>query len=419
MNTYAFLLGTHPTLSLAELMSFLDNQKIPHEGMVLFDSIVVIDIKKTPEEIAKLQGELGGIIKTFIIIKKFSGKIFEIEKILTPEVLLKQFFAQKNKKINFGISVYSDPDPSYAELNWLTNFAHNIKRRLKDEYSIRYVEDRGWHLSSVQVERNRLIDTGAEVALIRNGHDFYLGKTLTVQDYKSYSQRDWDKPSPDAKSGMLPPKLAQMMINLTRDKKTKTIYDPFCGSGIVLQEAMMLGLKVYGSDISSEAIKNTISNLEWLAKLKKIAAGKIDLRVKEADATKNDWGVLDSAEVVVVAEPYLGPALRMAPFAPQAQTILKELSTLYLGFFRNLNEHFPHIKKVGVVFPVIRSRDGLKYLNILDEVADSGYTRKVILPPEATKKDSGISPRGGFLYSRPDQLVLREIFVFERTNSNR
>ncbi|OGB74867.1 hypothetical protein A2810_00455 [candidate division Kazan bacterium RIFCSPHIGHO2_01_FULL_49_10] len=414
MQTYAFLLGTHPTLSLAELMSFLINQKITHNDPVLFDSIVVIEIKKTPEEVAQLQSELGGIIKTFSIIKQFSGKIFEVEKILTPEILLKQFFAQKNQKINFGISVYSDPDPTYAELNWLTNFAHNIKRRLKDEYSIRYVEDRGWHLSSVQVERNRLIDTGAEIALIRNGHDFYLGKTLTVQDYKSYSERDWDKPSPDAKSGMLPPKLAQMMINLTRDKRTKTIYDPFCGSGIVLQEAMMLGLKVYGSDISPEAVKNTISNLEWLAKLKKIAAGKIGLRVKVADATQNDWKTLDSPDTVIVAEPYLGPALRMAPFAPQAQTILNELTKLYLGFFRNLNQHFPHIKRVGVVFPVIRSRDGLKYLNILDEVASLGYTRKLILPAEIIKKDAGVSPRGGFLYSRPDQLVLREIFVFEK-----
>ncbi|MFA5270567.1 MAG: hypothetical protein WC400_03110, partial [Patescibacteria group bacterium] len=162
------------------------------------------------------------------------------------------------------------------------------------------------------------------------------------------------------------------------------------------------------------AVKNTINNLEWLAKLKKISAGKISAHIKTADATSIDWKVLDNSEVVVVAEPYLGPPLRMAPFAPQAQTILKELSELYLRFFQNLNSHFPHIKKVGIVFPVIRSRDGLKYLNILDEVAATGYTRKVILPPEVTKKDAGVSPRGGFLYSRPDQLVLREIFVFER-----
>jgi len=414
MQTYAFLLGTHPILSLAELMSFLDNQKINHNDPIVFDSIVIIDIKKTPDEIAKLQNELGGIIKTFAIINQFSGKIFEIEKILTPEALLKDFFNQKSKKINFGISVYSDPDPTYAELNWLTNFAHGIKKKLKDEYSIRYVEDRGWHLSSVQVERNRLIDTGAEIALIRNGHDFYLGKTLTVQDYKSYSQRDWDKPSPDAKSGMLPPKLAQMMVNLTRDKKTEIVYDPFCGSGIVLQEAMMLGLKAYGSDISPEAVKNTISNLEWLAKLKKLSTGKISAHIKQADATDIKWDGVNQPETVIVAEPYLGPPLRMPPFAPQAQTILKELSGLYLGFFKNLELNFPQVKRVGLVFPVIRSRDGLKYLNILDEVAAAGYIRKVILPPEVTKKDAGVSPRGGFLYSRPDQLVLREIFVFER-----
>lgn len=414
MNTYAFLLGAHPIISLAELLSFLINQKIIHSDYLWLGTIVIIKIKKPADEVARLQNELGGIIKIFLIKEEFKGKIFRLAEKLSPEKLLKEFFAQNKKKINFGISVYADPELSYTELNWLKNYAHNIKRQLKNKYSIRYVEDQSWSLSSVQVERNRLIDTGAEITLIRNKDNYYIGKTLTVQDYRSYSQRDWDKPSPDAKSGMLPPKLAQMMINLARRPKTKNIYDPFCGSGVVLQEALLLDLKILGSDISPEAIKNTIDNLEWFIKLKKLPSCKLTLCLKEADATKFKWTKADKLETVIVTEPYLGPPLKAPLFPHQAKDIIAKLTDLYVRFFSNLKKNFKHIKTISIVFPVLKTREGLKYLNILDEIAKLGYKQKSVLPAEIAQKDPGISHRGGFLYSRPDQFILREIFIFEK-----
>ena len=414
MTKYAFLFGNHPTLSLAELLSFLENHKIPYGKYQLLHDILVIDIQRSPGSIARLQNQLGGIIKIFIIKEEFRGKVFELEKILTPEKLIKEFFAQKDRKINFGISVYSEPDPTYAELNWLNNFAYNIKRKLKDTYSIRYIEDRSMRLSSVQVERNQLIDTGAEITLIRDGNNYYVGKTLSVQDYQSYSERDWDKPSPDARSGMLPPKLAQMLLNLTRSNRTQVVYDPFCGSGIVLQEAALLGLNIYGSDISEDAVKNTINNLDWFLKLKKMPKINLQTHIKEADATKIKWERLNSPEVTIVTEPYLGPPLKRILFGRDAEQISKELGQLYYQFFVNLKKHFSSVRKIGMVFPIFKTRDGLRYVEILDEIGKLGYLPKQILPQEIVKKDPGISKRGGFLYSRPDQLVLRELFVFEK-----
>lgn len=414
MNTYAFLLGAHPTLSLAELLSFLDNNKIKYGEFNWLGEILIIKIQQSPDKIAELQNILGGVIKIFIIHKEFKGKIFKLEEILTTDLLIKDFFAQKKNKINFGISVYAYPEPSNAELNWLRNFAYNIKRKLKNDYSIRYVEDKGWTLSSVQVERNRLIDTGAEIALIKHEDTYYVGKTLTVQDYRFYSKRDWDKPSPDPKSGMLPPKLAQMMINLARDKKNLNIYDPFCGSGVILQEALLLGLKIYGSDISKEAIKNTIENLAWFIKLKKLDEIKLNSRIKEYDATSAQWVAPNKIATIIVTEPYLGPPLKSIPFDYQIKNTLKELADLYIKFFINLNKNFNNIKKVAIVFPVIKTRNGLKYLDIIKDIESIGYKRKMALPKSISLKDAGISPRGGFLYSRPNQFVLREIFIFEK-----
>jgi tRNA G10 N-methylase Trm11 len=340
--------------------------------------------------------------------------MFELDKILTPEKLIKEFFAQKDRKINFGISVYSEPDPTYAELNWLNNFAYNIKRKLKDTYSIRYVEDKSMRLSSVQVERNQLIDTGAEIALIRDRDNYYLGKTLSVQDYQAYSERDWDKPSPDAKSGMLPPKLAQMLLNLARGNRTHVIYDPFCGSGIVLQEATLLDLDIYGSDISDDAIKNTINNLDWFFKLKKLPKINLQTHIKEADATHIKWDRLNSPEVTIVTEPYLGPPLKRILFGRDAEKIGQELSQLYYQFFQNLKKNFSSVKRIGMVFPIFKTRDGLRYVEILEEIKQLGYIPKQVLSADLIKKDPGVSKRGGFLYSRPDSLLLRELFVFEK-----
>lgn len=412
--TYAFLLGAHPTLSLAEILNYLTNQKISFGEYLRLPEILIIKLKEPPEEITKLQTELGGIIKIFLIKEEFKGKIFQLESQLTPEKLLAEFFAQNETKINFGLSIYANPDPSYAELNWLSNYAHNIKQLLKNKYSIRYVEDRNWNLSSVQVNRNRLIDTGAEIALIRDKDHFYIGKTLTVQDYAAYSERDFNKPSPDAKSGMLPPKLAQIMINLVRDKTTTAIFDPFCGSGIVLQEALMLHLKIFGSDISADAIKNTSENLAWLIKLKKLANLKLPSRIKEADATKLHWNVVNNSGTVIVTEPYLGPPLKSLLFTHQVETIIDELTDLYINFFKNLSKNFNKIEKICIVLPVFKTRDGLRYLDILKNIEEMGYKKVSLLPEDIIKKDSSVSSRGGILYSRPNQLVLREIFVFEK-----
>ena len=414
MIKYAFLFGNHPTLSLAELLSFLTNHKILFGKYTLLNDILVIDIQRSPNSIAELQNQLGGIIKILVIKDEFRGKVFELEKILTPEKLIKEFFAQKDRKINFGISVYAEPDPTYAELNWLNNFAYNIKRKLKDQYSIRYVEDRSMRLSSVQVENNQLIDTGAEISLIRDRDQYYVAKTLSVQDFQSYSQMDWDKPSPDAKSGMLPPKVAQILLNLTRSNRTHIIYDPFCGSGVVLQEAALLDLNIYGSDISDDAVENTINNLDWFLKLKKLPKVNLQTHIKEVDATKIKWDKLNSAEVAIVTEPYLGPPLKKILFGRDAEKISNELGELYYQFFVNLKKNFSSVKRIGMVFPIFKTRDGLRYVEILDEIKQLGYTPKQVLPQDLIKKDPGISKRGGFLYARPDSMLIRELFFFEK-----
>lgn len=425
MKKYAFVLGSHPLISFLEILNILNVEKIEHKSPTrIGEEILLIEMKITDIKLKGLQNTLGGTIKIIEIIDEYRGTIFGLDDLLNDKHLIKNYFAQTDRKINFGFSVYSQKSLVYAEINWLRNFAFQIKRRLKSEYSVRYVDEKNFALSSVMVANNKLVQTGAEIVIIKEDKDFLIGRTQTVQDFRSYIQRDMEKPSPNPKSGMLPPKLAQMITNLSRSAGQTQVFDPFCGSGVLLQEGLLLGLEVLGSDIDEEAVKSTQDNLKWLLKTfnntaakigrEKIKATSINGRIRQADATRSKWQKADQSNVFIATEPYLGPPQRSIPLLHNAKKTAQELETLYKGFFENLAKNYSKIKSVGIVFPVLKTNEGLLYLNILDEVENFGYLRREFLPHEQAKKESLSSPRGGLLYSRPGQFVLREIFVFDK-----
>lgn len=418
-------MGSHPLMSFLEILNVLDVEKISRgEYTRIGEDILMISLKLSDAKLAKLQRMLGGTIKIIEIVDEYEGTIFQISRILTPETLIAKYFAQHKAKINFGFSVYSTSHLVYSEINWLRNFAYQIKRRFKSNYSIRYVDEKNFELSSVMVANNKLMETGAEIVIIKQDKNFKIGRTRTVQDFRSYAQRDMEKPSPNPKSGMLPPKLAQIMVNLARDTRHKQIFDPFCGSGIIPQESLLLGLDILASDIDEDAVKSTQENLVWLIKThnaaapklghEKIKAGKLTGRIRLADATRSRWTKANGSDVCVVTEPYLGPPQRGPVLLHHGKVLAQELEKLYMGFFENLQKNYGKIDKVGIVLPVLKTNEGLLYMNVLERIKVLGFTPKQFLPAETAKKEALATHRGGLLYARPDAFVLREIFVFEK-----
>lgn len=61
----------------------------------------------------------------------------------------------------------------------------------------------------------------------------------------------------------LHPKFARFMVNISRTKKGDTILDPFCGTGGILLEAMILGRKTIGNDSSLVMVKGARLNLKY------------------------------------------------------------------------------------------------------------------------------------------------------------
>ncbi len=64
-----------------------------------------------------------------------------------------------------------------------------------------------------------------------------------------------------AHSGSMHPRLARALVNLTQAKEGDTIMDPCCGSGGMLIEAGLIGMKAEGYDINRKMVWGTIRNM--------------------------------------------------------------------------------------------------------------------------------------------------------------
>ncbi len=248
---YIFMLGQSTDLAKQEVVNILNgpDDKIETIGQ----NFILAD---TQQDSKKLINILGGTIK----IARYLDSINNLDQ-FDIDQWQNYLTLSKNKKNNFAFSLYND-----SKKNWhkLYKLSLSLKKELKSQkYKARLVTGKQHDLSSVIIVKNNLLNN--ELLIIKNNNNYILALTEVVQDFAKYGHRDMNRPQRDDKSGMLPPKVAQMMINLASPDKQKNILDPFCGSGTILQEAALQNFsQIFGTDNSKKAIDDTRQNLEWL-----------------------------------------------------------------------------------------------------------------------------------------------------------
>lgn len=372
METYIFILGNHPKLSLAEIRATLP------ELHVSYSEAIFAFVEAKDFDCEKALYRLGGTIKI--------GKILHT---LIDAQSLVRILQDKPGKIIFGISFYDRrARKEYARLGM------EIKKVLKAQgRSARLVVSREPTLSSVVVAKNKC----REFMLLPCDGRTAVAETLAVQEFEDYSFRDYGRPSRDAASGMLPPKLAKMMINLSGAKPEDTLLDPFCGSGTILQEAVLLGYKkIIGSDNSPKAVSDTEKNLAWLKE--KYQTQDAQYQILECDARQISKK-LESPVDVIVTEPYLGPALSGRETREKLSDIIRELSLLYMGALREFKKIIKPHGIIVMAMPTFRFQDTTLKLSIMPEIAKIGYR---------SENTEALS------YSRPNQKLIREIVILRK-----
>ncbi len=416
---YAFVLGRVYTLSLAELLQVLTSKGIRYQIKACSPEVVVLELDQAIKA-EELQSQLGGVIKIIRLFDTFQKKGKEFPSQVLAGYFtykqIKEYFHEYTGKKQFGVSVYS-LDPTIRFREEAARIAFLVKKILQEQaLSVRAVLPQfpSQALSSVQVNENQILQKGAEIVVICGNQRLFVGKTLVVQNYEDYGRRDYQRPSRDEKVGMIPPKVAQAMINMAGPlKPLDYVLDPFCGSGTLLQEAMLMGYKAIGSDIEQKMIENSEKNLEWFRNRYHVSPGRYKLF--KSNAAEISIQLPSYKVAAIVTEGTLGPIYGKVPKKPEMTNNFKNLSKLYDQVFKEFKKFLAKGSKVVISLPAYKtSMSSYEFMPDLDFATQNGYNVLDPLPIELSTKYKflRVTPRKSIVYDRKDQVVAREIITF-------
>ncbi len=416
MAKYAFILGRQPYLSAVEIVAFLEKQSFDFKLKSFSNEALLVETEDEMNDVS-LFSQLGGTIKIIKIIDSVRKDNFENEfkAFLRKDSLLDEDF--KGKKIHFGLSFYSLGGKGKVFKffrKWVRTLNDLIKDYLFDQnLKSAFVRPKAPSLSSVSVVKNKLMKDGFELSLLLFLEEVFIGKTIWVQDFDDFSFRDYSRPERDSQVGMLPPKLARLMINLAGFEKDKVLLDPFCGSGTIITEATLLGFKnLVAADIHEGAVKQTQTNLDWLfdnyLDLKKV---EFQLKSLVLKAEELSLGLDQESIDLIVTEPDLGSP-RIRGFSKnQTKKEINRLKELYLAFFKEARKVLKQQGKIVIALPVYFKKGQLIRVNILTEILNLGFQKENLAEKVV---DLAGNFKEDFLYRRVGQFVGREIFVFRK-----
>lgn len=382
------ILGRQPALGLTELESLLDHGKITPVGT----TAALLDVSAEDLPFS----HLGGSIKLGKLLHEFSTTDWEtIHKHLLEAFPAYLKYAPEGK-LTFGISTYGVEVSTKKQL--ATALA--LKKLAKaNKQSMRIVPNKTHQLSSAQVLHNKLFTAqGWELFFVRDKDRVLMAQTTQIQDIEAYTARDQKRPKRDARVGMLPPKLAQIIINLAQPSENATVLDPFCGTGVVLQESLLMGYGAFGTDSDLRMVQYAQANMEWLQSTFPVNS---EFHLTVGDATTFDW---KQAFEVVACETYLGRPFSHPPDKATLDKVVRDVNTIHKKFLQNMARQTEPGIRLCLAVPAWKIRDGFKHLPVIDHLTDMGYTRLSFA--HAANED--------LIYHREGQIVARELLVLTR-----
>lgn len=388
MSQSVLILGRQPALGLAEAESLFGANKI----MPLGKYAAVLDV--TPDEVPFAR--VGGSIRVAKLLTYLPYTDWEkIEKYLAAELPTHAGYLPEGK-VRLGLSVFG----LSVNVRRLNATGLTLKKAVKNAgYSVRVVPNKEHELNTAQVFHNQLTGpTGMELLLIRDGERTALAQTVQVQDIEAYAARDQARPARDARVGMLPPKLAQIIVNLAVTEDTQAVLDPFCGTGVVLQEAMLMGYDAYGTDLEERMIDYSNTNLEWLAERHDLS--DLTLLLETGDATNYEWQSFDT----IACETYLGRPFASEPRPEILNEVMRDVDLIHRKFLQNVARQTKSGFRMCIAVPAWNTKNGFKHLKMLDNLSDLGYTRTSFVHVDTRD----------LLYYRENQVVARELVTLIR-----
>lgn len=365
---YFFILGRNVELSIAELVCYLE--KVGNEILILE--------KKRNGILVDLKNELdSGIIDFFGGVIAFGKVLCEIGNLGEMEI-----YAGEKGKFNYVLWDFSENADEVRDF---------LKKRFRQD-KLKAIEKK--LTGKINIQKGKSVENLVS-NLIEEEYfvfDDCFGKIDERCNYSKIEERDMKKPVRREELA-ISPRLAKIMINLSKVEKDAKLLDCFSGIGVVLQEALLQGIKVVGIDKDKNAVEDCKKNLEWFNFSKK------DYELINSDSRNIKIPFCD----VLVSEPDLGETLKKIPSEGKARKILNGFENLMIAVLNNCKKSV----KGRFVFTS-------PYIKISNKKERVSCNCNKILKRTGLKLSKINFVENPIQEFRKDKVVGREIFVLEK-----
>lgn len=384
---YITVLGRQPALGIAELEQ-------------LYGAANVRWFSDTTATVASDNfdfNRLGGSLKAGEVVVERSGNWRDISAWMVKEYTTR--WKAHEGKITLGISAYGLTVTSRDVQKTGITLKQSLKRQ---GVSLRLVPNAEPALNTAASHHNKLglSANHIELLIVRGASGkIIVAESVGAQNITALASRDQARPKTDSFVGMLPPKLARIMVNLT-GRAAGRILDPFCGTGVLLQEAALLGFDVYGTDLSEKMIRYSKENLDWITAKYGL---KTSVTLTEGNAMEFSW---EKPIAAVATETYLGQPFSAPPSPAKLTEVRGNCNHIISEFLKNIAPQLTSGTPLVVAVPAWNDGTGnFTHLPLVSSLEKLGYRRTLLTHARPEQ----------LLYYREGQVVARELLLLEKS----
>jgi tRNA (guanine10-N2)-dimethyltransferase len=348
---YAFeLSGEHEELPVAEVCACLKIEGLYFRLHLRLDQCLVVDIAGREEDVERV---LKGVIPERLAMTHHILKVIGITE-NTPEEILKLAEA-------FEPSGYISKGQNFVVR------AKRIKKHV--DFPGELLEQKIGGCIYRKGFRANLKNPDMEFRLILSERAV-LGTLLSSIDRSAYEKRT-PQNKPFFYPGVLMPRIARALINLSGIKPGELFLDPFCGTGGILIEAGLVGARVIGIDAQEKLVTGARINLE---------AFDLDYALMQGDACR-----------IPLKEDTLDAVVTDPPYGRSAAILAESLEKLYSCAF----EEIQRVLKPGGIAVVVSDkpaseygeRVGLRVLEVYVQRVHRSLTRTITVFQKKAKNE--------------------------------
>lgn len=314
---YAFeLSGEHEELPAAEVFACLKIEELDFRPNIKIDQCLVVDIEGKEEDIEK--------VLTGTVTKRLA---------MTHHILKVVGVSENNPEAVLELAEAFEPEGYIKDGESFVVRAKRIKHHV--DIPCEYLEQKIGGSIYRKGFRANLKNPDVEFRLIMS-EKAVLGTLLSSVDRSAYEART-PQNKPFFHPGVLMPRVARALTNLSGIKPEELFLDPFCGTAGILVEAGLVGARVIGIDAQEKLVLGAHMNLE---------AYKLDYLLMEGDACRIP--LKDCTIDAVVTDP---------PYGRSAAILAESLEKLYSGAFLEIQR----VLKPGGIAVVVSDKASVEY----------------------------------------------------------